>query len=101
MQRQYQRGEDPDLEQVMDQEADKLLSGAPVTGCVARLCQAGMDEGEAREFLSAVRRHHRKIQAAASRKSGGGGIAGFFGLVFVLLLINLLSYLFDWPFWIY
>jgi len=33
--------------------------------------------------------------------SGDGGAAGWMIWVGILLLINLLSFLFDWPFWIY
>ena len=32
---------------------------------------------------------------------GGGGIAGIIGFVVILGLVNLLSYLFDWGFWLY
>lgn len=31
----------------------------------------------------------------------GGGIAGIFGFLLLLGLVNLLSYLFNWGFWLY
>lgn len=31
----------------------------------------------------------------------GGGVAGFIGFVLILGIINLCSWLFNWPFWIY
>ena len=32
---------------------------------------------------------------------GGGGIMGWVGLLVVLGVVNLLSYLFNWGFWLY
>lgn len=31
----------------------------------------------------------------------GSGITGWFVWIGVLVLLNLLSYWFDWPFWVY
>ena len=33
--------------------------------------------------------------------SGGKGALGWVAFIGILLLVNLLSYIFDWPFWIY
>ena len=33
--------------------------------------------------------------------NGGGGILGTLGFIGILLVVNLLSYLFGWGFWIY
>ena len=42
---------------------------------------------------------HLKGQVMADQ--GGGGFAGFLGFIAIIGLINLLSWMFDWPFWIY
>lgn len=36
-----------------------------------------------------------------SDDDGGSGILGFVGFIVILGIINLCSWLFDWPFWIY
>ena len=33
--------------------------------------------------------------------SGGGGILGGLAFIGILILLNVLSYVFNWPFWIY
>jgi hypothetical protein len=33
--------------------------------------------------------------------SKGGGMMGWVVFIGILLLVNLLSYIFDWPFWVY
>lgn len=35
------------------------------------------------------------------QKQGGDGLPGWVIWIGILLLINLLSYIFDWPFWIW
>lgn len=36
-----------------------------------------------------------------SEEGGGGGIFGIVGFIGFLLIINFLSWIFNWPFWIY
>jgi hypothetical protein len=33
--------------------------------------------------------------------SGGKGAMGWVVFIAIILVVNLLSYIFDWPFWIY
>ncbi len=33
--------------------------------------------------------------------SKGSGALGWVAFIGILLLVNLLSYIFDWPFWVY
>ena len=33
--------------------------------------------------------------------SKGGGIGGWVILIVILVVVNFLSWVFDWPFWIY
>ena len=48
---------------------------------------------------SADARYHA-AQAEAAKSNDGGGM-GWLIWIGLLVLINLLSYLFNWPFWIY
>lgn len=36
-----------------------------------------------------------------SNESGGGGAASWLIWIGLLLLVNFLSWAFDWPFWVY
>ncbi len=34
-------------------------------------------------------------------QTDGSALTGFIGWIAVLVIINVLSYAFDWPFWVY
>ena len=57
----------------------------------------GWGQSEAQELVVAVE------QAVQGEASGGGGSGAWGWLIWIgaLLLINFLSWVFDWPFWVY
>ncbi len=64
-----------------------------------QLVENGWEKEDAEEFVGSI-----ATQMAAARtrqKASGGGGTSWLIWIGLLLLINLLSYIFNWPFWIY
>ena len=79
--------------------AKALASGESRESVVADLTNNGWDPAEANEYVTEI---EYQLAEARSRQGGGGG-EGMGWLLWIsgILLINLLSYLFNWGFWIY
>ncbi len=59
------------------------------------LIEKGMDEDTARGWIKSVTPH------ITENDSGGSSVPGWLIWLGILGVVNLLSYLFDWPFWVY
>ena len=87
---------DEDIEQFVSAVADQLAAGVPQSEVVDQLVESGWEEDEARQLVQDI---GRKVTAAGS--SGGGEGMGWLLWIGILVGVNVLSYLFDWPFWLY
>ncbi|MGB1102998.1 MAG: hypothetical protein ACPG21_05160 [Crocinitomicaceae bacterium] len=66
------------------------------------LLMKGLDQEEAQTMISKTEKALARQEAAPAQAEGGGnGVAGWLIWIGVLILVNILSYAFDWPFWIY
>ncbi len=76
-----------------------------------QLVTHGYSEDEAHELvdtalgtpdqIAARRGASRRARSGAMETDSGGDGAGWLIWIGILLLINLLSWIFDWPFWVY
>lgn len=82
--------------------AESLNKGEKPADISKQLVNSGWEQEDADGFVSSVAQHLATAQRAAAHSNGGGG-GGMGWLIWIgaLLFINLLSYLFNWPFWIY
>ncbi len=64
------------------------------------LLMKGMNQEEAQKLIKFAK-NGAKASAREMNEDGGSGIGGIFIWIGVLALVNILSYVFDWPFWIY
>lgn len=83
--------------------AESLAQGQKADEISAQLVNGGWEQEAADEFVASVALHLASAQHDASESSRGGGGEGMGWLLWIgaLLFINLLSWLFDWPFWVY
>ena len=67
------------------------------------LLMKGLDQEEAQTMIAKTDKALARQASGEERASsgGGGGAAGWLIWIGVLILVNVLSYAFDWPFWIY
>ena len=106
-----QEGEisDEELEEILQQIRDMADQGATRSQIKRAWVDAGTPEDVATELVNAAlgkpgsagARRRRMSAAEAREEGGGGGGRGWLIFIGLLLLVNLLSYLFDWPFWVY
>jgi len=67
------------------------------------LLMKGLDQDEAQTMIAKTDRAMARQASGEERQSssGLGAAGGWLIWIGVLILINVLSYAFDWPFWIY
>lgn len=85
-----------DIEQFVHAVAEQLAAGVPKSEIVDQLVDSGWDEDDAKQL---VRDIGSKVTTTGS--SGGGEGMGWLMWIGILVGVNVLSYLFDWPFWLY
>ena len=81
--------------------AQSLSKGEKPADITKQLVNSGWEQADADEFVNSIAQHLASAERAAAQSSSGGGGMGWLIWIGALLLINLLSYLFEWPFWIY
>lgn len=81
--------------------AKSLSEGQQPADIAKQLVDSGWKQQEADEFVGMIAQHLANAQQAAARPDSGGGGMGWLAWIGVLLFINLLSWLFNWPFWVY
>ncbi len=89
-----------ELNQVAQLVAKSLSEGKSQADIASQLVANGWDQETAETFVSNIAISLANAQSHAAQSSGGGGM-GWLVWIGLLLFINLLSYLFNWPFWIY
>ena len=82
--------------------AESLAKGEKPADISQQLVNNGWEQAAADEFVGSIGQHLAHAQRTAAQSSaGGGGGMGWLVWIGLLLFINLLSWLFNWPFWIY
>ena len=82
--------------------AESLAKGEKAADVTAQLVNNGWEQGEAAEFVGRIALHLASAQdRAAQSNDGGGGGMGWLIWIGAILFINFLSWVFDWPFWVY
>lgn len=93
--------------------AAELGKGRTWQAVATELCRAGWQRDEAKTFVQQVEAEMRQYQeqaaaqpqavpaAAPAPETRGGGVPSWVGYIGFLVLINFLSWVFDWPFWVY
>jgi hypothetical protein len=91
---------DDEIDALAQMVAENLIDGEDPDQIAQQLIDGGWKEDEAHGFVESIQ--HQLI-AQQHAQSGGGGGEGMGWLVWigVILLVNGLSYLFDWGFWLY
>jgi len=82
--------------------ADSGMSRADIR---RELMDTGMDGREAEQLITtAIGRpgeYQASQQATLTDGDGDGGAMGWITWIGILVVINFLSWVFDWPFWVY
>ena len=91
--------DDATIQQAAKKAAEGLLSGRPRTSVANDLAADGWSEGDANELVLGV--EEAILEDADESDDNGSGIGGWVTWIGVLVVINFLSWTFDWPFWIY
>lgn len=89
-----------ELQQLAELVADALAKGEDHEQIVGDLVSNGWDERSAKKFVRSV---EQMMHAPQQQHHGGDEGGGFGWLIWigVLILINGLSYVFNWGFWLY
>ena len=90
-----------ELNQLAGLVAKSLAEGKSQEDVAQQLVDHGWNKEEADQFVGSVALSLVQAQNEASHAGDDGGGMGWVIWIAALLLINLLSYLFDWPFFIY
>ena len=84
--------------------ANSLAKGEKPADISQQLVNSGWEQGAADEFVNRIALHLASASAnrpaARSSDEGGSGM-GWLVWIGVILLINFLSFVFNWGFWIY
>jgi len=78
--------------------AKALAKGESRESVIADLTKNGWEHADADEFVGSIEYH---MENAQHQHSGGGEGMGWLLWIGGILLINFLSYVFGWGFWIY
>ena len=94
-----------ELKQIAGLVAKSLDEGKSPTDTAQLLVDNGWEQEAADQFVGSIavslaNARYQAAQANAAQSSDGGGM-GWLVWIALLLFINLLSYLFNWSFWIY
>ena len=90
---------DDEIEALAMLVAENLQSGESPAEIVEQLVGNGWEENDAIGFVGSIQQ--QLSQPAQYSQEGGGEGMGWLLWIGGVLLINLLSYLFGWGFWIY
>lgn len=81
--------------------AQSLAKGEKPSDITQQLVNSGWDQEEAAEFVGMIGLQVANANRPAPSANDDGGGMGWLAWIGVLLFINLLSYLFNWGFWLY
>lgn len=90
--------DDDEIQDLAMLVAENLAKGESPDAIAQQLVDSGWEAEDANSFVSSI-----QYQLAQAQRSQGGGGEGMGWLLWIggILGINLLSYLFNWGFWIY
>ena len=89
-----------EMQELAQLVADALYSGESREKVIGDLVNNGWDEESANGFVSSVEQVIYAEHQQTSGHDGGGGL-GWLVWIGALLVINGLSYVFNWGFWLY
>jgi hypothetical protein len=81
--------------------AESLAKGEKAADVSAQLVNSGWEQGEADEFVGRIALHLASAQDRAAKSNAGEGGMGWLIWIGAILFINFLSWVFNWPFWVY
>ncbi len=90
---QEEQSQEEAVEAIYKYAAQLMQSGLSPSEVKAKLVEKGLDNESADTVVDNLGKH-------SSDEKGGGGM-GWLAFIGILIAINFLSYIFDWPFWIY
>ena len=90
--------DDDEIQALAELVAKNLGEGESAEEIAQQLVDNGWELDDALGFVGSIR---RQLDTAQQNTSAGGEGLGWLVWVGGILLINLLSYLFNWGFWIY
>lgn len=93
-------GQQP-LTDVVKQVRASLASGKRNLEVVDELVADGWEENDALELVRRAGEYVPQVGEGRVQRADGGGGSGWLIWIGLLLLINFLSWLFNWPFWVY
>jgi predicted acetyltransferase len=91
--------EEAAFEELVQHIAREIAGGTSPNDVVANMVENGWEEDDAREMVGSIAM--RMSEAAAAQEESGGGGGGWLLWIGIIIGINVLSYIFNWPFWIY
>ena len=89
---------DDEIQGLVNVVAQGLSNGESPDKMIQQLVDSGWEKSQAEDLVYSV---NMQLAEAQSQQSGGGEGMGWLLWIGGILLINLLSYLFNWGFWIY
>jgi hypothetical protein len=97
----HQELSDQEMGDLAQLVATSLASGKSQIEVAKQLVDSGWEEQPAHEFVGQIA--IAMLEADDPQHAGSGGGGGMSWLIWIGLLvgINVLSYFFEWPFWIY
>ena len=94
--------EQEEMKQIAAHIAESLANGKSQEEVTQQLVDNGWEPGDASQFVNTIGARLAEVQSHAyQEQSGGDGGGRWLVWIGAILLINLLSYLFGWGFWIY
>jgi hypothetical protein len=90
--------EDDEIQGLAILVAENLQKGESPQEIAQQLVENGWEEDDAVGFVGSIQ---RQLESHQQSGRGGGGGMGWLIWIGAILLINALSYLFNWGFWIY
>jgi len=90
-----------EMEELAGLVAKSLAEGKKPAEITQQLVDGGWKQDDAEVFVNSISLHLINAQHAAQPSHAGSGVPGWAIWIGELLLINLLSWLFNWPLWVY
>lgn len=97
----HQKLDQQELNQLAHLVADSLTKGQKPTEVAQQLVNSGWEQADADGFVASIAAQLASAQRSATQSSGGGGGMGWLLWIGGILLINFLSWVFGWGFFIY
>lgn len=90
-----------ELNELAGMVAESLSKGEKPADITKQLVNSGWEQAEADQFVSSIGQQLVKVQQSGAQSGDEGGGMGWLVWIGLLLLINFLSWVFGWGFWLY